>query len=261
MKVLLLSSLVLLTAARPRDPDHYLVPWERLVRSSAGKDLDTPDNIPTALRLEADEELVELRDNLNNLGFELFEVNNGRNEDFNSLDTGSEEVKKEDMEEIQAVEIMEEMEKVEGMEEIVDMAEKEVMEEKEKMEDSEQEQKKELHLKDMVDFRVPDGITADEVAEATEDRENNPELSEVGDMEAVEDSSVDSLEEPLIDIAGNELETSESSEEDRDTRARPRSLDYYFKFIDTWEVDGGSRGGDTYVVSQCCHEVKIQGGQ
>jgi len=88
---------------------------------------------------------------------------------------------------------------------------------------------------------------------------NNSELSEIIDVKVLEDGV--SQEEPLLEIEGNELESTASSNDGRDTQARPRSMDYYFKFIDTREVDGGSRGGDSYIVSQCCHEVKIQSGR
>jgi len=119
-----------------QDPDHYLVPWERLVRSNAETDQVTSDNIPQALRLEASEEFVELRDNLNNVGFQLFEVTNGRNEDLQLLDTTAQDV--EVMEEIHTIEdkeAMEEMEKNEAMEEIKEI---EDIKENKEMEDLEE---------------------------------------------------------------------------------------------------------------------------
>jgi len=117
-----------------------------------------------------------------------------------------------------------------------------------------------LDLKDMVDIKVSSGNTSeDDINDVTEDQENNSELSEIMDVKVLEDGV--SQEEPLLEIEGNELESTSSSNDGRDTQARPRSMDYYFKFIDTREVDGGSRGGDSYIVSQCCHEVKIQSGR
>merc|ERR1719239_1992037 len=52
--------------------------------------------------------------------------------------------------------------------------------------------------------------------------------------------------------ADQDLETS------RWEHAKPRSLEYYNQFIDTREIDQSSKGGDVYIVSQCCHEVNIQ---
>merc|ERR1712088_980619 len=79
MKVFLLTTLAL-TQARPREPDHYLVPWERVVRT-VGSGRGAPLNVPTALRLEADEELNLIGSEHNNIAFDLFEVKNGRNDD------------------------------------------------------------------------------------------------------------------------------------------------------------------------------------
>merc|ERR1711990_1185804 len=79
MKVFLLTTLAL-TQARPREPDHYLVPWERVVRT-VGSGRGAPLNVPTALRLEADEALNLVGSEHNNVDFELYEVKNGRTDD------------------------------------------------------------------------------------------------------------------------------------------------------------------------------------
>merc|ERR1712080_292225 len=164
-----------------------------------------------------------------------------------------------DMEDMEVIEIAGDMGGVEEVEENKEMEETQEMDE---LEDSEEKSEKELDLKDIVDVKVPSENTSEHnVIEVKEDQEEDTELSETKEEKVLEDSAGVFVEEALIGIERNELEGTESSKDDRDTQARPRSLDYYFKFIDTREVDGGSRGGDSYSVSQCCHEVKIQSGR
>merc|ERR1711971_861982 len=95
--VFLLTTLAL-TQARPRESDHYLVPWERVVRT-VGSGRATPLNVPTALRLEADEELNLIGSDPNNIAFDLFEVKNGRSDDVR-WEEEKEEVKKAEQEQV-----------------------------------------------------------------------------------------------------------------------------------------------------------------
>merc|ERR1712088_91837 len=183
MKVFLLTTLAL-TQARPREPDHYLVPWERVVRT-VGSGRGAPLNVPTALRLEADEELNLIGSEHNNVAFDLFEVKNGRNDDV-GWEEKEEEVKK-----------------------------------------AEQEQVKDL--KELVNLKLPGAFMGTSLGL------QKVELNEDG--------------------AG----VNQEQETTRWENARPRSLEYYNQFIDTREVDQSSKGGDVYIVSQCCHEVNIQG--
>merc|ERR1719201_2394656 len=171
MKVFLLTTLAL-TQARPREPDHYLVPWERVVRT-VGSGRATPLNVPTALRLEADEELNLIGSEHNNIAFDLFEVKNGRSDDV-------------------------------------------------RWEEKEEEVK---DLKELVNLKLPGAFMGTSL---------QVELNEDVDGETEQDP-------------------------ERWDHARPRSLEYYNQFIDTREVDQSSKGGDVYIVSQCCHEVNIQG--
>merc|ERR1711990_1283624 len=176
MKVFLLTTLAL-TQARPREPDHYLVPWERVVRT-VGSGRATPLNVPTALRLEADEELNLIGSEHNNIAFDLFEVKNGRNDD----------VRWEDEDEVRKAE-------------------------EQQAED----------LKEFVNLKLPGAFTGLQKVEVTE------------------------------------VESDQELKKSRWENARPRSLEYYSQFIVTREVDQSSKGGDVYIVSQCCHEVNIQG--
>merc|ERR1712037_263487 len=152
---------------------------ERVVRT-VGSGRATPLNVPTALRLEADEELNLIGSEHNNIAFDLFEVKHGRNDD-------------------------------------VRWEEKEVRK-------AEQEQVKDL--KELVNLKLPGAFMGT------------------------------SLQVDLIEDVDGEPEQETDS---RWEHARPRSLEYYNQFIDTREVDQSSKGGDVYIVSQCCHEVNIQG--
>merc|ERR1712183_743624 len=173
MKVFLLVTTLALTQARPREPDHYLAPWERVVRT-VGSGRAAPLNVPTALRLEADEELNLIGSEHNNIAFDLFEVKNGSNDD-------------------------------------VRWEEKEVRK-------AEQEQVDDI--KEFVNLKLPGAFVGTSLQK--------------------------------VDVVSED-------EKPRWENARPRSLEYYNQFIDTREVDQSSKGGDVYIVSQCCHEVNIQG--
>merc|ERR1719210_2797999 len=139
MKVFLLTTLAL-TQARPRDPDHYLTPWQRVIRT-VGSGRGAPLNVPTALRLEADEELNLIGSEDNNVAFELYEVKNGRTDDV-MWEFGLGDVKRGEEEEVREAE----EKQIEDLKALVTlklpgafMGESEAMEEKK--EDAKQESK------------------------------------------------------------------------------------------------------------------------
>merc|ERR1712109_314365 len=187
MKVFLLTTLAL-TQARPRDPDHYLTPWQRVIRT-VGSGRGAPLNVPTALRLEADEALNLVGSEHNNVDFELYEVKNGRTDDV-MWEFGLGDVKRGEKEE-----------------EVREAEEKQIKD-----------------LKALVNLKLPGAF--------------------MGESEAMEEKKEEAKQE---------------SKAPRWEKARPRSLEYYNQFIDTREIDESSKGGDVYIVAQCCHEVNIQG--
>merc|ERR1711962_1331751 len=187
MKVFLLTTLAL-TQARPRDPDHYLTPWQRVIRT-VGSGRGAPLNVPTALRLEADEELNLIGSEDNNVAFELYEVKNDRTDDV-MWEFGLGDVKRGEKEE-----------------EVREAEEKQIKD-----------------LKALVNLKLPGAF--------------------MGESEAMEEKKEEAKQE---------------SKASRWEKARPRSLEYYNQFIDTREIDESSKGGDVYIVAQCCHEVNIQG--
>jgi len=191
MKVFLLTTLAL-TQARPRDPDHYLTPWQRVIRT-VGSGRGAPLNVPTALRLEADEELNLIGSEDNNVAFELYEVKNGRTDDV-MWEFGLGDVKRGEKEE----------------------------------EVREAEEKQIKNLKALVNLKLPGAF--------------------MGESEVLQEAMEEKKEE-----------AKQESKASRWEKARPRSLEYYNQFIDTREIDESSKGGDVYIVAQCCHEVNIQG--